>query len=188
MEMQPGSSRAIAAAMSSWMISAPGNLCVFAKSSRSSMTVTFAQANLGREVITFPLPALGSSYDWKAIPSATRMKVDAGGSATMKAAVVTETGITYAAGGWGLRQQASNATRAKSLRDEDREQLVDLEIRGEHIYAADNSGALLVTTLDGKTVERVAIADWLHAITLTPTHVVVLGEKGLFVAKDRWSR
>lgn len=153
----------------------------------SRMTVTFAQHELGREVVTFPLPALGSSHDWRSIPGARRTRVDASGEATMKAAIETEAGITYAAGGWGLRRQAPGAARARSLRDESQEHLVDLAVRGDRIYAADNSGALVVTDLDGKTVERVEIPDFLHAVALTPSHVVVMGEKGLFVARDRWT-
>lgn len=154
----------------------------------SKMTVTFAQRELGREVVTFPLPASGTTHEWKSIPRAERTKIDAGGEATMKAAITSEAGITYAAGGWGLRQQAPGAARAKSLRDEDREHLVDLAQRGDHIYAVDNSNGLIITNLAGKTVERIEIPDWLHAIALAPSHVVVVGEKGLFVSKDRWAR
>jgi hypothetical protein len=151
-----------------------------------AMNVTFAQKELGLEVVSFPMPAIGSSHDWKSIPSAKRTKI--GGDQTIKAAVVNDAGVTYAAGGWGLRQQAAGSSRSKTLREEDRETIVDVQIRGEHIYAVDHSSALIVTDVEGKHAERIDIPDWLHAMALTPSHVVVVGRKGLFVAKDRWAR
>lgn len=166
----------------------PDLSCRFDSPSRT-MAVSFSQRELGREMVTFPLPALGATVEWTAIPGAKRTRIDAGGEATLKAAIESDGEITYAAGGWGLRRQAAGATRAKSLRDENREHLVDLARRGETIYAVDHSGGLLIVRAsDGKTVERVEIPDFLHAIALAPSHVIVVGQAGLFVTKDRWTQ
>jgi hypothetical protein len=156
----------------------------------NTMSVTFSQEELGREVTTFPMPALGTSVDYQAIPGATRTKLDAGTDRdTVIAAATSDSGITYAAGGYGLRRLAPGQTKATSLRDEGREHMVDLQIRSGRIYAVDHNGALVVADeATGETVERVEIPDYLHAIALTPTHVVVIGRGGIFVAKDRWRR
>ncbi len=152
------------------------------------MTVTFSQEELGRELVTFPMPALGSSFDFETIPSATRVALDAGTSSDVViGATTSDAGITYAAGGYGLRRLAPGARRATSLRAERGEHMVDVVIRDGRIYAVDHNGALVIADEDtGRTIERVAIPDALHAIALTPQHVVVMGRQGIFVAKDRW--
>jgi hypothetical protein len=157
-------------------------------SAAKKLTVTFSQKDIGREVMTFPMPALGTTFDYESVPGAKRTRLDRANDDVLLAAAASERGITYAAGGYGLRRLAPGATRPSSLRAEGREHMVDLEIRGGRIYAVDFEGALVVADeATGQTIERVAIADDLHAIALTPKHVVVMGRHGIFVAKDRWA-
>lgn len=187
-EIRIGMERFLKTNPSAGFVNLPDMACRFEPRTRT-MTVSFAQDELGRELVTFALPAPGATVDWSAIPGAQRTAIDTDGSDTVKAVVVDDTGLTYAAGGAGLRRQPPGATRAATLRQEPREHLVDLAIEDGLVYAVDHSRALVVAQADtGATVERVAIPDFLHAVALAPEHVLVLGRGGLFVAKRRWSR
>ena len=153
------------------------------------MVVTFSGDELGQRQVAFKMPAVGASLDFENIPGAITTNLSTGSEDTLKASASSEHGITYAAGGHGLRRLAPSATRATALRSEGREWMADLAIRNGSIYAVDHDGGLVIAEdATGKTVERVEIPDLLHAITLTPTHVVVVGRGGIFLAKDRWGR
>ena len=153
-----------------------------------TIAVSFSHPKLADEIVTFPLPTEDARHDFREIPGATRVAVGDGAARnTIKSFSSGPSGITYAAGGYGLRRVASSSSAPITLRDEGREHMVGVDERGGRLFAADHGGALLVLESDGALVESVPVADWVEGVALAPGYVVVVGRSGLLVTKDRWS-
>lgn len=154
-----------------------------------TLSVAFSQKNLPHELVTLPLPAGDARYDFRDIPTATRVRLGASRDNTVKAFTTSARGVTWAAGGWGVRRVASGRATVSTLRDEGREHMVGLVERGHVLFAADHDGALRVVDADtGAAIAAVEIDDWLEGVAVSGELVVVVGREGLFVTKDRWSR
>jgi hypothetical protein len=153
------------------------------------ISVSFSQAHLEDEIVTFDLPSEPVSYDFRDIPGATRVSVGTSRDNTIKGFSQSDRGLTYAAGGWGLRRLAPGASAYATLRDEGREHYVGVVEQGEHLFAADHDGALRVLDAEsGAAVDALEVDDWVEGVTLSGGLVVVVAREGLFVARDRWTR
>ncbi len=173
---------------SSGFIDLPNMACTLAPDGKS-ISVSFAQAKLQDEVVTFPLPAASISYDFREIPGATRVKVGTSADNTVTGFSSGPLGLTYAAGGYGLRRIAPNQTAPRSLRDQDREHLLGLMERGDRLFTVNHDGALLVLDAQsGATVASVDVPDWLEGVAFAGSYVLAVGRAGLMVTKDRWAR
>ncbi|MCW5835015.1 MAG: hypothetical protein KIS78_21625 [Labilithrix sp.] len=153
-----------------------------------TVSVSFSHPKLTDEIVTFPLPSEDARHDFREIPGAARVAVGDGAARnTIKSFSSGPNGVTYAAGGYGLRRVAPPSSAPITLRDEDREHMVGVDERGGRLFAADHGGALLVLESDGALVESVPVDDWVEGVALAPGYVVVVGRGGLLVTKDRWS-
>ena len=153
------------------------------------ITVSFSQAQLEDEIVSFDLPSEPVSYDFTDIPGATRVRVGSVRENTINGFSESERGLTYAAGGYGVRRVAPGASSFATIRDEGREHMVGVAERADRLFAADHGGALRVLDADsGAELEALEIDDWLEGVTWSNGLVVVVGRGGLFVARDRWTR
>jgi hypothetical protein len=157
----------------------------------STVSIGFAQEKLKDELVSFPLPAGDVKTDFRTIPGATRVTISpvADRNNTVIGFTQSAAGITFAAGGYGIRRLAPGARSYASLRDVEREHIVDLAARGGTLFAANHSGSLLVLDeATGREKANIAIPDWIEGVALADGYVVVIGREGILVQKDTWSR
>lgn len=176
-------------AASSGFIDLPSMSCGLDEAA-GTVTVSFAHGKLADEVVTFPIPAADTKVDFRAIPGATRTKLSDARDrdTTVKAVASSPNGITFAAGGWGVRRLAPGARAYTTLRAQPREHIVDVAVRKGVLFAADHQGALLaLDDATGRELGKVAVGDWLEGVALADGYVVVVGRQGLQVVKDVWS-
>jgi hypothetical protein len=172
------------------LIDRPSLSCALDASS-NTITISFSHRKLDDEIVTFQVPEESARYDFRDIPGATRTKVTGAGPNTIKAFSVSERGVTYAAGGYGIRRIARGAQDAAftTVRDEGREHMVGVVERGDRLFAADHDGALRVLDAgSGAQVEVVPVEDWVEGVTIAGDSVLVVARGGLLVARNRWTR
>lgn len=150
--------------------------------------VAFGHSKLEDEVVTFEVPSSSKTFDFRDIPGATRISLGRGANDnTVNAFSMSERGLTYAAGGYGIKRLATGASRATTLHSAGREHYVDLTEKGDVVYAVDHNGALRLLNADtGAELEAISIDDWLHGVAISAGYVVVIGRSGVFVTRDRW--
>jgi hypothetical protein len=153
-----------------------------------TVSVSFSHKTLADELVTFALPPGEASHDFRDVPGAMRTPISGDGPNTIKDFSAGPRGLTFAAGGWGIRRVAAGGGAFRTLRDEGREHMVGVVESGDRLLAADHDGALRVLDADsGAEIEAVDVDDWVEALTASGGYVFVVGRKGVLVVRDRWS-
>jgi hypothetical protein len=163
-----------------------------------SMAVSFANDQAQNEVVSFTLPsaeAATAPIDFQSIPSATRVKVGTINENTIRGFVTDASGVTYAAGGYGVRRVARGSAAPQQLVAGGIGQpwYVGIAASGSRLFAAalagrDSGPSLAVlNATDGKLVEKVLVPGTPTAVTVAGDYVVVAIQNGIFVTKNKWA-